>query len=114
MPKYLINTDSGYIILRHEYVHIKDCVNFLYIPFIISYLFILPALITFRAYWEYRAYCETLRVTYEEYGKVTQSQINFIVKQFTGSSYLWMFPFEKFLQKKFSNFVSEELNMRMF
>ena len=96
MPKRLINTGSGYAVLRHEYIHIKDAYKTGIIPFFVSYTVLLPFVFTFRAFWEWRAYKESLRVDMETYGAIHESRITQIVKEFTGSQYLWMCPFPKF------------------
>ena len=107
MPDNLIGTYTGYQILRHERVHLRDAKRWP-VLFELSYLlFPLPFIITMRAYWEYRAYCESLIVQFETYGYVYQGTIDFIVTQFTSSYYLWMFPFPKYLNKKFMQFLQE-------
>ena len=105
MPERFIGTQIGYEVLRHEYVHLRDAARFP-VLFELSYLFLpLPVIFTLRAYWEYRGYCESLLAEYERLGYVRASSLDFIVKQFTGSSYLWMFPFPKLLRRAFSNFL---------
>jgi len=88
-----------YEILRHEAVHLRDAKRF---PgfFHLSYLFWpLPAFITLRAWWEWRAYVETLRVVYELDGDVPDSLLDHIQRCFTSSDYLYMWPFPRHLRK---------------
>lgn len=95
MPKYLIGTDTGVEILRHEAVHIRDYQKWGPI-FVLTYAFLpLPVVITGRAYWEFRGYVESMRAEYEQYGTVPDYSIDFYTRQFTSASYLWMFPFPK-------------------
>ena len=100
MPKILIGTKTGYKVLRHELIHIQDCYKTGILPFMLSYIFLLPVGFTFRAYWEYRAYCESIKVTYELNGMVSNEYVDGIVTNFTGSNYLWMCPFKNFIEKK--------------
>lgn len=108
MPRNLIGSLTGYEILRHELVHIRDARRFP-IFFELSYLFLpLPIIFTARAYWEFRAYCESLRVEAETFGCVHRENVDFYVKQFTGSYYLWMCPFPNFVRKRFEGFLVKE------
>lgn len=93
MPRSLIGTEAGYLTLRHERVHIEDCFRWWVLPFMLSYLFLLPTALTLRAVWEMRAYKETLRAELEVYGAVSDSRLDHIRRQFTSSAYFWMFPF---------------------
>jgi hypothetical protein len=99
MPKALIGTDSGYVILRHEAVHMRDFKKWwLLQP--ISY-FILPAGPSFKAVWEFRAYKETLRVWHELGWRTDDAAIDWLVSQFTTRTYLWMWPFKASLTQRF-------------
>jgi hypothetical protein len=111
------------IVLCHEYVHLRDrkklgwLFNVLYlspqifallallaIPFawqwVFCLLFLLPIPSPFRAYFEYRAYKISIAISYLLFDRVPP--IEYYVMQFTTSNYYWMFPFEKFLTKKFN------------
>ena len=106
MPAHLIGTLTGYMVLRHERIHLRDARRWP-ILFELSYLFFpLPILITLRAYWEYRAYCESLVAEAEIYGYARRDSIEFFVNQFVGSYYLWMFPFPNFLRERFYRFLA--------
>lgn len=98
MPKDLIGTDAGYRVLRHEAVHIADFDKWGW-WMRISYFLLLPAGITMRAYWELKAYKESLRVCYEMYGKIPDYLIEYYVELFTGPKYVWMLPFPKTIRK---------------
>ena len=106
MPYGLIDTTTGYSVLRHERVHLRDAKRFP-VLFEISYLLLFPAILTMRAFWEYRAYCESLAVYAELQGSVREYQIDITIDQFTGKYYLWMFPFRKLLKRKFLRFLDE-------
>jgi hypothetical protein len=95
MPRSLIGTEAGYLTLRHERVHIEDCFRWGVLPFVLSYLFVLPTVLSLRAHWEMRAYRETLRAEMEMYGEVSDARLEQIRRQFTSSAYFWMFPFPK-------------------
>ena len=99
MPRDLIEKPSSYRILRHERVHMRDCIQTGILPFVLSYLFIFPAVITMRSYWEMRAYKETMREEYERLGYVPDSLVQHIETQFVSSSYFWMCPFPAYVKK---------------
>lgn len=88
-----------YKTLRHEAVHLDDMRRFP-LFFQLSYLFLLPAGLTFRAWWEWRAYAETLRVEAELTGEIPDALIEHIAERFTGADYLFMFPFPGFIRRK--------------
>lgn len=93
MPRALIGTDEAYGTLLHERVHMRDCWRTGVLPFVLSYLFVLPAGLTLRSVWEMRGYAETLRLEAEDTGKISAETLAHIERQFTGSSYFWMCPF---------------------
>lgn len=107
MPRNLIGTLTGYEVLRHERVHLRDAARFP-VLFELSYIFFpLPIVFTMRAYWEYRAYCESLLVESEMFDCVYKESIDFYVDQFTGKYYLWMCPFESLIRKAFMKFLTD-------
>jgi hypothetical protein len=93
MPSHLIGTDAGYRVLRHERVHMRDCWRSGVLPFVCSYLFLLPTVFTLRAVWEMRGYAETMRIERELTGHIADETLQRIETQFTSSAYLWMCPF---------------------
>ena len=99
MPKAQIGTDSGYVILRHEAVHMRDFKKWWYLQ-TITY-FIPPAGPSMKAIWEFRGYMETLRVWHELGWSIDDEHIDWLVSQFTTSAYLWMWPFKASLTQKF-------------
>lgn len=97
MPERQIGTDVGYLILRHERVHMRDYAKWGPL-FFLSYIF-LPIGPSFRAYWEFKAYKESMLVAYETVGVIPDWLLEHYAAQFTGSTYLWMFPFPKTIRK---------------
>ena len=90
-----------YRTLRHELVHIRDARTYP-VWFQVSYT-LLPiplGLAYFRADWEFRAYAQTLIVTYNQYGSIDEEMIQQIVKHFTDHLYFWMWPFKKTMDRK--------------
>ena len=83
-----------YETLRHEAVHLRDMRRFP-IFFQLTYVLLLPAGITFRALWEWRAYAESLRVQAELDGRIDDESLDFIAERFTGPDYLYMLPFPR-------------------
>lgn len=88
-----------YSLLRHEAVHLRDMKRFPVI-FHLSYLALLPTGLTARAFWEWRAYQETLRVHAEVYGEIPDWLLRFIEQRFTGPDYLFMWPFPKHIRQR--------------
>ena len=88
-----------YEVLRHEAVHLRDARRYPLL-FELSYLTLpLPALVTARAWWELRAYRESLAVSLELDGHVQSGQIDAIVSRFVGAEYLFMCPFPKTVRR---------------
>lgn len=90
---------SIYATLRHEAVHLRDMRRFPVI-FHLSYLAVLPAGLTMRAFWEWRGYRETLRVHAELDGDIPDYVLDHIERCFTGPDYLFMCPFPRFIRRK--------------
>ena len=124
--------------LAHEYVHLKDrkrmwlFFNFLYLfpqnlaafallgafgnspLWYLCLLFLLPIPSPTRAWLEFRGYRMTLAV-WAHFLKEkldTGSFVNSIVeKNFAGSAYYWMFPFKRYLIKKFYTHHDRRMNV---
>jgi hypothetical protein len=99
MPRWMIGTDNGADILRHEAVHMRDSKKY-HAFYLLSYI-MLPIGPSGRAFWEYRGYCESMKAYYERHKEIPDWLIEFYVSQFTTSSYLWMFPFPKVVRHWF-------------
>ncbi len=88
------------ILLRHERVHMRQARRLTRPLFSLLYLLVfLPGgLAWFRARFEMEAYEETVRATYETYGRshvFSKAFRDKIARNFTGPAYLWMWPFPK-------------------
>ena len=88
-----------WLILRHEAVHLRDARRWPLL-FQLSYLFVLPAGVTLRAWWEWRAYAESVRATMEIDGVVEDAMLADIAERFVGSDYLWMWPSRAWIQSR--------------
>lgn len=110
MPRHLVGTPDGYVVLRHEEVHIKDCFRFGVVPFALSYLFLLPSVFTLRAIWEMRAFKATIRAFLEVYGEIPDARLDRIQDQFTSSSYFWMCPFPGYVRPRLEAFREKLLS----
>jgi len=124
--------------LAHEYVHLKDrkrmwlLFNLLYLfpqnlaPFALLgafgnsplwylfLLFLLPIPSPTRAWLEFRGYRMTLAVWALYLGRDWNSRrfVDSIVdKQFSSSAYYWMFPFRRFMIKKFHVYHARRRNI---
>lgn len=93
-------------IIRHERVHLQQmkrcglgCFWLGLIVFSILYVFILPCVFTLHGFWfEREAYQESIRAR-KEYGLHFDKE--WIVSQFVGPYYFWMFPFRSIVEKWF-------------
>ncbi len=95
-----------YLLLRHEAVHLHDMRRFPGV-FQLSYALLLPAVVTLRAYWELRAYDESVRAVVELDGHVEDAYLEHIVSRFTGPDYLFMFPFPGVLRRHLRRVAAE-------
>lgn len=92
--------DHQVVTLRHERVHMRQFARLTFPGMAILYL-LLPVpmgLAYVRARLEWAAYRETMRAAYEIYGPERVAQPEFrerIIRQFTGPSYGWMWPFRR-------------------
>ena len=91
--------EALYRLLRHEAVHLRDARRWP-VLFQLSYLFALPTGLTARAFWEWRAYTESLRVDFELYGRIDDAAIEAVVAAFCGPDYLFMCPFPGFVRAR--------------
>jgi hypothetical protein len=97
-----------YETLRHEAVHLRDMRRF-WGFFHVSYVLLLPAGLTFRAWWEWRAYAESLRVQAELDGCIDDASLRFIEECFTGPDYLYMLPLRGFVRRRLAALRDEIL-----
>jgi hypothetical protein len=99
MPLVARDTLVGYEILRHEAVHMRQFKKWWLLQ-TISYS-ILSIGLSLRAYWEYKAYCESMKVRIELGWPVDDDYIDWVVSQFTGPAYSFMWPSKASLTAKF-------------
>lgn len=85
-------------LVLHEYRHMLDTQKHpLWMP--LSYIFLLPAVFTMRAYWELRCFTAELLGCYISRGTIPDQLIDNAVWAFSSSMYFWMFPFPKYVRK---------------
>jgi hypothetical protein len=99
-----------YEVLKHERIHMRDSKKWKALYYLTYTLFPLPFILSGRAYWEFRGYCETLKVFWERQGSRVDAagapvlwykDVDWVIGQFTGPGYLFMFPFPWILRKAF-------------
>lgn len=100
------------ILLRHELIHMKQMERYGRFLFLFLYFcFPFPiGLAYYRAKFEKEGYEETLRARYEYWGSelITSRECkDWIVSQFTGGVYLWMWPFKKGISVWYDKTVRE-------
>lgn len=99
-----IDPDERYVTLRHEAIHLRQFRTFTLPGMALLYLlFPLPmGLAWFRAYFEKEAYAETVRAAAEVWGPEFPRRAayrRYVIDQFTGASYGWMWPFRASLER---------------
>jgi len=93
-----------YVTLRHEAIHLRQFRRYTLLGMALLYVCLpLPlGLAWFRAYFEKEAYAESIRAAAEVYGpnypKRTEYR-RYILDQFVGPSYGWMWPFRAGLER---------------
>jgi hypothetical protein len=97
IPRDLVGTGDGIILLRHELVHLRDRRRLAWVGFWLAYWCLLPTIVTLRAVFEWRAYFETLRAMRDERGVILGSELRAIADKFVSRDYWWMFPFRSFV-----------------
>jgi hypothetical protein len=96
----IIGTQRAVEVLKHERVHMRDD-HAWHIFYLLSYFLVLPVGPSFKAFWEWRGYRESIRSIWEgEYPPEYRQYLldwnaEWIANQFCGASYLWMWPFRK-------------------
>jgi hypothetical protein len=93
-----------YMVLCHERIHMRQFRRFTWPGMTLLYLLVpLPmGLAYFRARFEMEAYAESIRAAAEIYGNAHVQEASFrehILKQFSGASYGWMWPFPGFMAR---------------
>ena len=96
--------DARYVTLRHEAIHLRQFRKYTLPGMALLYVFLpLPMGISwFRARFEKEAYEESIRAAAEVYGpdypRGTEYR-RYIIDQFVGPSYGWMWPFRASLER---------------
>lgn len=105
------SADERYVTLRHEAIHLRQFRR-LTLPVMAVLYVLLPlpmGLAYFRARFEKEAYAETIRAAAEVYGVdyvKTSSHRDYVIEQFTGASYGWMWPFRRGLHRWYDGIVA--------
>ena len=118
-----VNTDwdkytenMKYVILSHERIHMRQARKYGFLLYAFLYLFVFfpIGLAYFRAKFEKEAYTESMKCTYNIYGQLpllSKKYKEYIMSQFTGPAYLWMFPFKNNIESWYDNTVKEILSV---
>lgn len=90
--------DERYVTMRHEAVHLRQFKRYTLPVMAVLYVLLpLPmGLAYFRARFEMEAYAETIRAAAEVYGPDYargDEHRKYVIDQFVGASYGWMWPF---------------------
>jgi len=102
--------DRRYATLRHELVHLRQFARYglLWMSFLYLLVPLPVGLAWFRARFEKEAYAETIRVTAEIWGiEAARQKRAYVVSQFTGGNYGWMWPFRRAMERWYDAVVAE-------
>ena len=98
-------------IVRHERVHMRQAKKYGRLLFSLLYLLApLPVGVAyFRKKFEQEAYEQSLRTAHQYLGpaSLNDKRKEFILSQFTGSSYFWMWPFKRDLERWYDSTVEK-------
>jgi hypothetical protein len=99
-----------YILLRHERVHLRQRRR--WGDVLMAFIYLVPFFPLFLAYGrariEWEAYTETIRATFEVYGKSEAEKLRpKIIKRFVGGEYGWMWPFPRVVERWFDEVLRE-------
>ena len=103
--------DRRYVTLRHEAVHLRQFRQ-LTVPGMALLYVLLPlplGLAWFRAHFEKAAYAESIRAAAEVWGAAhprREAYRRHVVDQFTGSSYGWMWPFRRSIERWYDRILA--------
>jgi len=100
------------VILRHERVHMRQASRFSFLLFAFLYIFMwLPlGLSWWRAKFEMEAYAETIQADCDLGVDVKGPKYKkWMISQFTGPSYGWMWPFRKTIEQWFDTTLTRAL-----
>ena len=103
--------DRRYVTLRHEAVHLRQFRKLTLPVMAVLYILVpLPmGLAYFRARFEMEAYAETIRAAAEVWGKSlpgSASYRKYVIDQFMGASYGWMWPFRAHLERWYDRILA--------
>jgi hypothetical protein len=103
--------DHRYVTLRHEAVHLRQFRTFGITGMTVLYVLLpLPmGLAWFRAHFEKAAYAESIRAAAEVWGSDYPRRTEYrryVIQQFTGASYGWMWPFRGALERWYDDVLS--------
>lgn len=109
--------DERYVTMRHEAVHLRQFRAYTLPGMALLYLLVpLPmGLAWFRARFEMEAYAETLRAAAEVWGREYPRRAayrQYVISQFTGASYGWMWPFRAHLERWYDGVLATVERLR--
>ncbi|HEX5061577.1 MAG TPA: hypothetical protein VFV99_19550 [Kofleriaceae bacterium] len=109
--------DQRYVTLRHEAIHLRQFRK-LTLPLMAIVYVLLPlpmGLAYGRARLEQEAYAESIRAAAEVWGNDavrSPEYRNYVIEQFTGASYGWMWPFRRSLERWYDQILATLVEQR--
>jgi hypothetical protein len=106
-----LSAEQRYVTLRHEAVHLRQFRKWTLPVMAVLYVLLpLPmGLAYFRARFEKEAYAETIRAAAEVWGPDrprSDGYREYVIGQFTGASYGWMWPFRRSLSRWYDEILA--------
>lgn len=87
-----------FVVVYHEVKHLLDMKKYP-VWFVVSYILLLPILLTMRAFWEVRGYTASMLAVFKITGTVRKEMPPYLANHFVGSMYFFMFPFRETITK---------------
>jgi hypothetical protein len=105
------SADDRYVTMRHEAIHLRQFRRLSLPVMAVLYVLVpLPmGLAYFRARFEKEAYAETIRAAAEVWGATyvrTHEHRKYVIDQFTGPAYGWMWPFRASLERWYDEILA--------
>ena len=104
--------DERYVTLRHEAIHLAQFRRYTLPGMFLLYVWLpLPlGLAWWRAHFEREAYAESVRAAAEVWGPAYPRRAEYreyVISQFTGAAYGWMWPFRGSLERWYDRVLQE-------
>lgn len=99
---------GAWAVVLHEGWHAIKQRGWRKLPWFLGYAFpFLPLPAPFRAREEFRAYCVSMAADFWSGRDIDEAYIDWLVEEFVGPNYLWMWPFRRKMRERFWAFLHD-------